>query len=281
MRALRVTRGAWGLVLDLVTDRLRADGVPVPPVEPAPTSEAAPEDDSRDDDARDELRGLGILGADGELDRAWAAAVGNHLVAPVRAALSATAGDQAGTTRFSLVDDRVLLTQEGARGTAGPAGLDVAEVSAHVEVVLARVDDLWPALTRYLPPLPQLTAPARPARRASDTPVTVLDHGQTERMRAGTGLDDLPPAARAVAEGEEAAVVVVVEAWPTPAAPTVVWTRWWSVASGQLLDVQVDDDGARLVEREPGALAAELRWALAGAVDATSGEAPEPAGDAR
>jgi len=68
-----------------------------------------------------------------------------------------------------------------------------------------------------------------------------------------------------------------------PAAPTVVWTRWWSVAGGQLLDVQVDDDGARLVQREPGALAAELRWALAGAVDATSGagDAPAPAGDAR
>ena len=83
-------------------------------------------------------------------------------------------------------------------------------------------------------------------------------------------MTGLPPAARAVVQDEEATLAVVVEAWPTPSAPRVVWSRWWSVAGGRLLDVQLRDDGVRLVEREPGAVAAELRWALVGALDATT-----------
>ncbi|WP_265522047.1 hypothetical protein [Oerskovia flava] len=264
MRALRVTRGAWAHAVRIVQERLEADGVETVGAD----TPAVPGGQDGDVDA--ELRELGIADRSGGLTAAWAAALGQHLLAPVRASLRATAGPVAATTRLSLVDDRVLLVHDAVRGEPGPRELDVTQLSGHVDVVLVTVDDLWPALRRLLPPVEQLTAPPAPGGASSESTRTVLGRADAERLRSGEGLAGLPPAARALAEDEEASLVVVVEAWPTPSAPTVVWSRWWSVASGRLLDVQLRDAEVELVERAPGAVAAELRWALVGAIDATS-----------
>ncbi|WP_435736297.1 hypothetical protein V5D56_16095 [Cellulosimicrobium sp. PMB13] len=244
----------------LAAQGIEADGVRVPaaPTEPA-------------DDVWAELRELGIGDEHGGVEPAWAAAIGQHLLSPVRATLRASTGTIGATTGLTLVDDRVLLIHDAVRRGPGPRDPEVTAVSRHVDVVLVRVDDLWPAITRFLPPLHQLTAGARPSGRSSSLPTTPLDRAQVESLRTGTDVDTLPAAARAVVQDEHASFAVVVEAWPTPAGPSVVWSRWWSVAGDLLLDVQLRDDGVRLVERAPGAVAAELRWALVGAIDVTAG----------
>jgi hypothetical protein len=56
----------------------------------------------------------------------------------------------------------------------------------------------------------------------------------------------------------------------------VVWARQWSVTDGRLLDVRTHEDGSmKLAERPPGSVAAELRWAMLGAIDATSNPGSE------
>ncbi|MFC8923718.1 hypothetical protein [Cellulosimicrobium sp. NPDC057127] len=257
MRALRVTRGAWARAVGLAGGRVDAGAAVV-------------DGTGADEAVLAELREHGIADETGVLTAAWAAALRDHLAAPVRATLRARSGETGATTRLTLVEDRVLLVHDAVRGELGSRELEVTDVSAHVDVVLVRVDDLWPALVRLLPPSEPLTAGARPGPRPADLPRTVLGSRDVERLRAGEDLAALPAAARAVAEDEEASLVVLVEAWPTPATPTVVWSRWWSVAGGRLLDVQLRDDDVHLVERPPGSVAAELRWALVGAVDTTA-----------
>ena len=72
----------------------------------------------------------------------------------------------------------------------------------------------------------------------------------------------------AVLDDEEANLQVVVEAWPTPDRPTTIWARLWSVVDGKLLDVRRRDGVVTPVERPAGSVAAELQWALVGAIDA-------------
>ena len=183
MRALRVPREAWSRAVGLVRERLEADGVPVPG-DPPPAA-------GRRSGADAALRDLGLLTEHG-LEPSWAAAIGQHLVAPVRATLRATSGAVGATTRLTLVDDRVLLVHDAVRGAAEAHELEVTEVSAHVDVVLVRVDDLWRAVAAFLPPLEQLTAGARPSR-AHGTATTTLDHAETQRLHA-RDVTGLPPA---------------------------------------------------------------------------------------
>ncbi|WP_277211438.1 hypothetical protein [Isoptericola croceus] len=260
--------------MDLARDALARhdafpDGVRVPPVAPDASADPA-----------SELHELGLLSSDGTLSSAWSAALGQHLRAQVRATLRARAGLVGGTTGLTVVEDRALLVHDAVRG--GSTDDDVAAASAQVEVLLARVEDLWPAVASTLPPFEVLTAGAERAAPAREQSRTVLDAQAAERMRTGTDVASLPPVAQLIVRAEQASVTVTVEAWPTPAAAQVVWSRWWSVADGRLFDVQMRDDHAELVERGAGDVAAELRWALVGAIDATTRPSIDaPTGGAR
>ncbi|MGV8907371.1 MAG: hypothetical protein ACOH1Y_00170 [Propionicimonas sp.] len=177
------------------------------------------------------------------------AAVAQHLVAPVRASFIATSG-QAGTiTRLTLVEDRALLvTQPIAEGDGE------TRFSGDVQVVFAGADEVWAAVSSTLAPIPALRAPAS-ASAAKE--LEVVPAGDV------TGL----------LEREQANLQVRVEAWRVAARPAVVWARLWSVVDDRLLDVRSADGELTVVERGYGAVAAELEWALVGAVEAATGAA--------
>jgi hypothetical protein len=182
------------------------------------------------------------------------AAVAQHLVAPVRASLIATSGHAGTITRLTLVEDRALLvTQPIAEG-----GGDT-KVGGDVQLAIAGVDELWAAVSATLPPVSALRAPAVPERSADVTAIA-------------TG--DVVP----LLEREQANLQVRVEAWRQASQPAVVWARLWSVVDGRLLDVRTADGELSVVERGHGAVAAELEWALVGAVEAATGAARDAGG---
>jgi hypothetical protein len=190
---------------------------------------------------------------DGGGTTAVGTALAEHLGAPVRATLVSTSGSSGTVTRLTMVGDKVLLVIQVIAERDGETFL-----APGAELRFATVDDLWPALTAALPPFEALRAPASAARVAPQgqpqTDGPVLDRAELVRL-----LDD-----------EQANLQVSVEAWGASATPQVVWPRLWSVVDGKLLDVRTDDGALAPVERPAGSVAAELQWALAGAVDATT-----------
>lgn len=193
---------------------------------------------------------------DGGGTTAVGTALAEHLGAPVRATLIATSGSSGTVTRLTLIGDHALLVIQVIAERDGETFL-----APGAELRFATADQLWPALTAALPPFEALRAPASavPGPAQGSTPSTgpVVDRAELVRL-----LDD-----------EEANLQVSVEAWGDSDAPEVVWPRLWSVVDGRLLDVRTDDGAVAPVERPAGSVAAELQWALVGAVDATT---PEP-----
>lgn len=189
-------------------------------------------------------------------------ALAEHLGAPVRATLISTSGSSGTVTRLTMVGERVLLVIQVIAERDGETFL-----APGAELRFATVDELWPALTAALPPFEALRAPAS----------AVPGGGE------GTSPSSSPAGDRAelirLLDGEQANLQVTVEAWRNAEAPAVVWPRLWSVVDGKLLDVRTDDGELAPVERPAGSVAAELQWALVGAVDATTPEAGA-AGDA-
>lgn len=172
---------------------------------------------------------------------AFVTAVAEKLRAPVRGTLLAVRGDVGAATRLLLTGDRALLVTEPVAQRGG----DIAR-SGDVQLSFVPVAELWPAIAAVLPPLEQLRAAAVAASR-------------------GREVATAEPAT-ALLEREEANLQVRVEAWPGPESPSRVWARLWSVVDGRLLDVRTADGRVRLMERPAGAVAAELEWALAGAL---------------
>lgn len=186
-----------------------------------------------------------------EESRGVEATVAAMVQAPVRATLLATAGDTGAATRLMLSGDQVLLVTE-------PVSPREGQIVASGEVQLTFVDaaGLWPAIAAVLPGLEALRAPA------------VAGSG-------GTEIAGSPESIEALLQGEEANLQVRVEAWPDAESASRVWGRLWSVVDGRLLDVRSSGGRLRLRERPPGAVAAELEWALAGAL----AETQRPVGD--
>ncbi|MEV0894696.1 hypothetical protein [Promicromonospora sp. MEB111] len=180
-------------------------------------------------------------------------ALAEHLGAPVRATFISTSGSNGTVTRLTMIGDRVLLVIQVIAERDGETFL-----APGAELRFATADELWPALTAALPPFEALRAPASavpgPAQGSEPGTGPVADRAELIRL-----LDD-----------EQANLQVSVEAWGTSDAPQVVWPRLWSVVDGKLLDVRTDDGAPAPVERPAGSVAAELQWALVGAVDATT-----------
>lgn len=193
---------------------------------------------------------------DGGGSTAVGTALAEHLGAPVRATLISTSGSNGTVTRLTMIEDRVLLVIQVITERDGETLL-----APGAELRFATVDELWPALTAALPPFEALRAPASAVPSgAVGTPASagpVPDRAQLLRL-----LDD-----------EQANLQVTVEAWRGAEQPSVVWPRLWSVVDGRLLDIRTDDGEVAPVERPAGSVAAELQWALVGAVDATT---PDP-----
>lgn len=180
------------------------------------------------------------------------AAVAQHLTAPVRASVVATAGKVGTMTRVTLVADRALLVTQPIAERAG-----TLRPADQVEVVFATPDEIWPALAARLPTLDALRTSRIAARSSSKRPIL---EGE--------------PAVELLAH-EQANAQVTVEAWRRTDGPAVVWARLWSVIDGRLYDVRSDDGQIRMAEREAGSVASEWQWALVGALDATTGAAED------
>jgi hypothetical protein len=193
---------------------------------------------------------------DGGGSTAVGTALAEHLGAPVRATLISTSGSNGTVTRLTMIGDRVLLVIQVITERDGETFL-----APGAELRFATVDELWPALTAALPPFEALRAPASavPSGAVGTPPSSgpVADRAELLRL-----LDD-----------EQANLQVTVEAWRETEKPSVVWPRLWSVVDGKLLDIRTDDGEVAPVERPAGSVAAELQWALVGAVDATT---PDP-----
>lgn len=180
------------------------------------------------------------------------AAVAQHLAAPVRASLVATSADAGTITRLTLVADRALLVTHPIAELNGET-----RTSGDALLAFARPEEIWPAVASSLPALDALRAPG-------------VATGSV--LREAGELDGEP--AMALLEREEAGLQVEVGAWRDAGSPAVVWARLWSVVDGRLFDVRRSDGRVRLAERPHGAVAAELEWALAGAVEAVAEHPP-------
>ncbi|MBK8460843.1 MAG: hypothetical protein IPL43_12215 [Micropruina sp.] len=195
--------------------------------------------------ARAQAAAIGDAEKAGEPD-SLVAAVAQHLVAPVRASLVATAGRLGTMTRLTLVDDRALLVTQPMAEQAGETRVD-----GEVQLVFAKPDEIWTAIASALPPLAALRAPAAAAAPAE---------------AVALAADQVA----ALLEREQANVQVRVEAWREATQPAVVWGRLWSVVDDRLLDVRTSEGALKVTERPFGSVAAELQWALVGAVEATT-----------
>lgn len=179
-----------------------------------------------------------------------------HGSAPVRASLVATAGSRGSVARASLVGEEVLVIFQA-----------IAEHDSRVliepgaELRLATPQTLWAALQAAIPPLDLLRAPAKAAGHEP-----APGHSSRSGIDLGHGIDNgaVWPGARL--DDADVVLQIVVEAWPTPDRLAGFWSRLWAVADGILFDVQRRDGTLTRTPRPAGSVAAELQWALAGAM---------------
>lgn len=179
-----------------------------------------------------------------------------HGSAPVRASLVATAGSRGSIARASLVDDEALVI---VQAIAERDGRILIEPGA--ELRLASPQTLWPALQAAIPPRDVLRAPANAVGHQSTS-------GGTSRSgsQAGTDIDDGAPWPGVTLDDADAVLQVVVEARPGPGRLAGFWSRLWAVAGDTLFDVERRDGTLTRTPRPAGSVAAELQWALAGAM---------------
>lgn len=170
-----------------------------------------------------------------------------QLDAPVRGTLLATSGQVGSATRLMLTGDQALLVTEPIAELRG----EVAG-SGDVQLSFGPAAGLWPAIAAVLPPLPALRAGAAPAAQGS---------------LVAEGVEQV----NALLAQEEAALQVRIEAWTGGPEPVRVWARLWSVVDGRLFDVRTSSGRPLLWERPAGAVAAELEWALTGAIAGAPG----------
>lgn len=181
-------------------------------------------------------------------DRNLVELLSDHVDAPVRATLRATAGGAGVLIKLTIEGAQALMVAQTIHETAD-GGLDV---DRDAEVAVTDIGDLWTLVADQLPALDVL----RTAGSADNAPT-----GVRLPLSDPSWMD------------EQANVLVQVEAWPGssftdgPSEPVRQWVRWWSVLNDRLYDVRFRDGAGVAVERPAGSLAAEFQWALVGALD--------------
>ncbi|MEU4387861.1 hypothetical protein [Promicromonospora sp. NPDC023805] len=175
-----------------------------------------------------------------------------HGSAPVRASLVATTGSRGSVARASLVGDEALVI---VQAIAERDGRVLIEPGA--ELRLAAPQTLWSALQAAIPPLDVLRAPANAVGHDPRPP---------DSDRTDTAFDDGAPWPGTTFDDADAVLQIVVEAWLTPDRLARFWSRLWAVTDDTLFDVQRRDGTLTRTQRPVGSVAAELQWALAGAM---------------
>ncbi len=179
-----------------------------------------------------------------------AAVLAEHMSAPVRATLVGAADGLGMLVRLTQAADGALLVAQPVRDVEGRTVPD-----GSVQLSYAPSPS-WRELAELLPPVAALRAPAVQGQHADGRVVVLPD-----------------PAGGEV----EASLHLRVEAWVPGVETPKVWARAWVVRDGELFDLRHRDGGLVAVQRPAGSVAAELEWALAGAVDVIAGALAKPA----
>jgi hypothetical protein len=179
-----------------------------------------------------------------------------HGSAPVRASLVATAGSRGSVVRASLVGEEALVILQAIAERDGRVLIEPG-----AELRLATPRTLWAALQAAIPPLDLLRAPANAVGHEP-----APEHVSRTGMDLGPDIDDGVPWPGVTLDDADVVLQIVVEAWPTPDRLASFWSRLWAVADNTLFDVQRRDGTLTRTPRPAGSVAAELQWALAGAM---------------
>ncbi|MFC4631935.1 hypothetical protein ACFO6V_27090 [Promicromonospora alba] len=175
-----------------------------------------------------------------------------HRDAPVRGSLVAAHRDRGTETLLTMSGDQIVLVTQRLARVDGRR-----RVEPGAQVTFTTPEDLWRSIARTLPDTGALRAPSSAAAGSRD-----------QRLELS------PDATLELLSREDYALRVRVEAWCGGEMPSVAWDRQWSVADDRLLDVRREGATIKLVERAAGSVAAELRWALIAAFDATTTSPP-------
>ena len=229
---------------------------------------------------RTELSQVRMADASGDLTDSWAAAIVQSALPDVAVRTVSTFGKVNLLADCTLVQGRGMAVARRRRVHEDAVGdLEVDAYDALVEVTLFDATDAWPALRRCLPPDEALRAPAR-VTGPDERTVHVLseeDRRALERALEGSGADThvgtileslptLDDAVRDAVADPVATVALAVMTGPR-VAPGWVGLRLWTLGRSGLYSINSSGDEPRIVEVEPGQVAADLAWLLAGAYE--------------
>lgn len=250
-RAIRVSPTAWALALDAATRDVpplttgRAENSPAPrvarlPHDLAPAARA---------EAWAELQELGVAkGSD--VVPVWREALQTALTPVTILRLSAAYLGMGCNSDFSISGARGVAVLR--RSTLEPDGEGGFRTIAHepaLEIALFDVAQIWGVIAPVLPPLTELRQDAAQDSAAAEHNVARIP---------------LTPA-EAAAVPEEA---VLAAAMTTRAGESrQAWAGRWSVSRGTLYSVRTADGAAILTPQNPGHVAREITFALAGAYE--------------
>lgn len=191
-----------------------------------------------------------LAGAVPQDEESLAAVVAEHLSAPVRATMVGAAGGLGMLVRLTQAADGALIVAQPVRDVEGRTVPD-----GSVQLSYAPSPS-WRELAELLPPVEALRAAAVQGTHSDGCVVVLPD-----------------PAGGEV----EASLHLRVEAWIPGVETPKVWVHAWVVRDGELFDLRHRDGGVVAVQRPAGSVAAELEWAMAGAIDVIAGARAKPA----
>ncbi len=227
---------------------------------------------------RAELSEVRMADASGRLDDAWAAAIVESALPDVAVRAVSTFGKVNVVADLTLVGGRGMAVARRRKVREDAVGnLEVEARDALVEVTLLSAPDAWPALRRCLPPDESLRAPAL-VTHADDRTVHVLSDTDREALRSalegasadvhvGSVLEALPTLDASLRDAVADPVATVALAVMTGPRASTRWVglRLWTLGRSGLYSVNSRGNVPRVIEVEPGAVAADLAWLLAGA----------------
>lgn len=239
---VRLSPAAWSLALSSASTA--QSGHTDPSSAPAPDAGWA------------ELNSLG-LATGTELSSRWHTALQEFLSPAILLRLSAAYNSVGANSDLTLTADRgVCVHRRSTVETDNDGSIRARGHEPSLEVALFDAENIWGAISRVLPPLPELRADAVHARTDSGDTVVHMP---------------LTPSEAAAVVPEEA---ILSAAMTTRAGQSrQVWAGRWSVSESTLYSVRTTDGALLLTPQRAGHVAREITFALAGAYEFVAGAA--------
>lgn len=219
LRRVQMSTTAWTLLCESTSATL---GLPA-----EPTNGATPLAKEATAAGWAELNELQMSPLPGEVTRQWTGAVALLLTAPITVTARGTFNGVSTTSAVGLRAGRGLAVHQRHVSEQGPAGTTITGSEDSMEITLFNEENVWGAVSRLLPPLDVVRAPAK-AGPSNAEPAVVLG--------AGTDPASLPP--------EDANVTLSVTT-VSPGLPPRVWSGMWSVQGETLYSVTTRNTASR------------------------------------